>query len=146
MNKIIVCDIDGTIADIEHRRHFVRTKPRNWPAFNKAMVHDTPHTDIIWLYKLMQDADCTMLIASGRGEEDRAKTESWLAAQDIKWVKLYMRPAKDSRRDDIIKAEILEQIRTEFGEPYMWIDDRQQVVDAIRAAGIRVLQVAPGDF
>lgn len=146
MTKVIVFDIDGTIADIEHRRHFVRSKPRNWPAFNRAMVHDTPYPDIIWLFNVLKAAGCTMLIASGRGSEDRAKTETWLANNGIVYEKLYMRPAKDSRADNIIKAEIIEQIRTEYGEPYLWFDDRNQVVDAIRAAGVRVLQVAPGDF
>lgn len=145
--KIVIFDIDGTLANIEHRRGFVQNKPKNWPAFNKAMVHDTPHDDVIWLFKLMQgEADTVMLVASGRGEEDRVKTETWLAAQEVKPVKLYMRPAKDSRRDDIIKEEILAQIRAEFGEPYMAVDDRNQVVEMWRRNGVRCLQVAPGDF
>jgi len=146
MTKIVIFDIDGTLANIAHRRHFVRTKPRNWPAFNKAMVHDTPHDDIIWLYKMLQETGCTMLIASGRGEEDRTKTEVWLMEQGITYKKLYMRPAKDSRADNIIKGEILEQIRAEHGEPHMVFDDRNQVVDMWRANGVRCLQVAPGDF
>jgi phosphoglycolate phosphatase-like HAD superfamily hydrolase len=145
--KIVIFDIDGTLANIEHRRAFVRDKPKNWPAFNKAMVNDTPHDDVIWLFKLMQnEPDTIMLVASGRGEEDREKTEKWLLEQRVVYQKLYMRPAKDSRRDDIIKEEILAQIRAEFGEPYMAIDDRNQVVDMWRRNGLRCLQVAPGDF
>ena len=145
--KIIICDIDGTLADIEHRRAFVRTKPKNWPAFNRAMVHDTPHTDIIWLFQVLQEQSGTvMLLASGRGEEDRTKTEKWLAEQNIHYTQLFMRPAKDSRSDDIIKKEILEQVRVEYGEPFMVFDDRNQVVDMWRENGVRCCQVAPGDF
>jgi hypothetical protein len=57
-----------------------------------------------------------------------------------------MRRAKDYRADSIVKTELLDQIRQWHGEPFVWLDDRNQVVDAIRAAGVRVLQCAPGDF
>jgi hypothetical protein len=26
----VIFDIDGTLADPEHRRHYVRVKPKNW--------------------------------------------------------------------------------------------------------------------
>ena len=38
MNKVIVFDIDGTLANIEHRRAFVATKPKNWKAFTAALI------------------------------------------------------------------------------------------------------------
>jgi len=41
---------------------------------------------------------------------------------------------------------LLEQIRDEWGEPFLWFDDRNRVVDAMREEGIRVLQVQPGNF
>jgi len=144
--KVIVFDVDGTLANCEHRRHFVASKPKNWGAFNRAMKHDQPHDDIIWLFKLMEAAGNTMIIASGRGDEDRQVTTDWLAALGMVPTAIYMRPAKDYRSDDLIKAELLEQIRANHGEPYMVIDDRNQVVDMWRANGVRCLQVAPGDF
>ncbi len=64
----------------------------------------------------------------------------------VRFDKLFMRSEKDYRADNIVKVELLAQIREQFGEPYLWFDDRKQVVDAIRAEGVRVLQVAPGDF
>ncbi len=145
--KVVIFDIDGTLANIAHRQKFVRQKPKRWDLFNKAIPNDTPHSDILWLFSLMaKEPDTTMIVASGRGEEDRAVTEQWLAEAGILYAKLYMRPARDYRRDDIIKGEILEQIRSEFGEPYMAVDDRNGVVDMWRSNGIRCLQVAPGDF
>ena len=57
-----------------------------------------------------------------------------------------MRAEKDNRKDSIVKVELLQQIRKDYGEPFLWFDDRSQVVNAIRAQGVRVLQVAPGDF
>ena len=41
--KHIIFDIDGTIADVEHRRKFVDGSQQvDWPAFKAATVHDTP--------------------------------------------------------------------------------------------------------
>ena len=95
---------------------------------------------------LQEQRDTMMLIASGRGEDDRAKTEKWLTDHHIYFEVLYMRPAKDMRPDNIIKYEILEEIRSTHGEPFMVFDDRNQVVDMWRENGVRCVQVAPGDF
>ena len=35
--KAVIVDIDGTISDVEHRRHHLMAKPKNWKAFNAAM-------------------------------------------------------------------------------------------------------------
>jgi hypothetical protein len=145
--KVIVFDVDGTLSNASHRQHHVRQKPKRWDLFNKGIPHDTPHNDIIWLFNVLRNnPETIMLIASGRGEENRPETEKWFAEHKIQCEKLYMRKSKDSRPDNIVKKEILDQIRDEFGEPYLWFDDRNQVVDAIRSEGIRVLQVAPGQF
>lgn len=147
MKKVIIFDIDGTLANIEHRRKHVSDGKKNWPAFNREMVHDTPYMDICWMFRTLQaQRDTTMLIASGRGEEDRDKTTKWLVDNHIHFEGLYMRPAKDKRPDNIIKYEILEEIRSAYGEPFLWFDDRNQVVNEIRSHGVRVLQVAPGNF
>lgn len=147
MTKIIVFDIDGTLANIEHRRAFVATKPKNWKAFNAGIVNDTPHEDIVELASMLVfSCGNTLLLCSGRGEEHRDVTAWQMNEFGVPYSKLYMRPAKDHRPDDIIKVELLQQIRAEFGEPFLWFDDRSRVVNAIRAEGVRVLQVAPGDF
>lgn len=146
MTKVIVFDIDGTLANIEHRRSYIATKPKNWKAFNAGIVNDTPHEDIVWLTKVFASRLDAVILCSGRGEEHRDVTEKQMSDFGVHFRKLFMRPAKDHRQDYIIKVELLQQIRAEFGEPFLWFDDRSQVVDAIRAEGVRVLQVAPGDF
>lgn len=145
-NKIVVFDIDGTLADVDHRRQWITSKPKNWKAWNAAMPKDGLHEPIALLLQLAQDAGAKIVLASGRGDENRDVTEQWLWKFDIRPDALYMRKAGDYRKDDIVKLEILEQIRAEHGEPFLWFDDRDQVVAAIRGAGVRVLQVADGNF
>jgi hypothetical protein len=147
MTKVIVVfDIDGTLANIEHRRSFVATKPKNWKAFTAGIPNDTPHQDIVDLANLFMDNGSYIILCSGRGEESREVTEQQMDNFSVTYHQLYMRPAKDHRPDDIIKVELLQQIRKDWGNPTYWFDDRTRVVNAIRAEGVRVLQVAPGDF
>jgi hypothetical protein len=146
MTKIIVFDIDGTLANVEHRRQFVASRPKNWAAWNAGMLKDTVHEDIVFILDTFRDTGDIVILCSGRGEETREDTEWWLEDNGIRFEALFMRKAKDYRKDSIVKVELLQQIREQFGEPFLWFDDRTQVVDAIRAEGIRVLQVAPGDF
>lgn len=145
----IIFDIDGTLSCLDHRIQWVRSKPKNWPAFNRAMKDDTPNWDIVWLLRTFHAAGVTILISSGRSEDDRLVTENWLdnvANISGLYSKLYMRASKDNRRDDIVKSEILDQMRTDGYNPTMAVDDRDQVVAMFRSRGLRVLQVAPGNF
>lgn len=57
-----------------------------------------------------------------------------------------MRRAGDHRGDDIIKLELLTQIKADGFDPIMAFEDRSRVVRAWRSAGIPCAQVAEGDF
>jgi len=147
MKKIVVFDIDGTLANVDHRRPFISTKPKNWAAWNAAMSLDTVNEDIRWMLFCFQSIpDVRIIICSGRSDDTREVTENWLKDNEIMCDHLYMRRAGDYRQDNIVKVELLQEIRYDYGNPWLWIDDRDQVVKAIRAEGVRVLQVAPGDF
>jgi len=147
VGKVIVFDLDGTICNVDHRRHWVASKPKNWAAWNAGIPLDTVNEDIVWMLNSFMDAgDTRIILASGRGNEHRAVTEKWLSDNHVYYDSLYMRAEKDNRKDSEVKGELLHDITRDWGWPWLWIDDRQQVVDTIRNMGVRVLQVAPGDF
>jgi len=145
--KVIVFDLDGTICNVEHRRHWVASKPKNWPAWDAGLPNDTPNEEIVWMLNNFADNPVTRIVlCSGRDSQLREATEAWLSKHSIFYNALYMIASGDNRKDSIVKVELLNDIQRDYGWPWLWVDDRQQVVDAIREQGIRVLQVAPGDF
>lgn len=149
MQKCVIFDVDGTLADCQHRVHWVRSKPKNWAAFNRGMSSDGVHQDVCDLLRMFHASGWTILIATGRSEDDRAVTENWLgnvAGLGGLWTRLYMRASLDYRSDDVVKGEILDQMIQDGFAPTVAIDDRNQVVNMFRNRGLRVLQVAPGDF
>lgn len=154
--RTIIFDIDGTLADVAHRRHHVASKPKNWPAFFAAMDKDPPVKNVVeFCQQVLRRMVCKVVYCSGRGEEYRTVTEAWLREHVYKglfsnWdtaaIDLRMRPAKDSRDDRIIKREMLDALRAEGHDIWFAVDDRQRVVDMWRENGVTVFQCAPGDF
>ena len=147
--KAILCDVDGTLANIVHRLHHIKQKPAHWGKFKQEAYSDEPYNDIVWLVRALAATGANILIVTARMEEEREVTTKWLdevAGLKHVYEKIYMRKQDDFREDSIIKKELLEQIKSEGYEPYMVIDDRNRVVKMWRDFGLRCLQVREGDF
>lgn len=144
--KTAIFDIDGTIADLSHRRHFIATKPKNYAAFHKGASNDTPIWPVINVLKALHAAGYKIVLCSGRDGDFKQRTVDWLAKHEVPYDALYIRAGKDYRADDIIKEELLDQILAAGYEPEIVFDDRNRVVDMWRKRGLKCAQVEPGDF
>ena len=143
---IIIFDLDGTLADIEYRRHLVTNGNTDWDKFYKLCVNDAPNMPVVEIYKTLQKSGkYTMAILSGRGEIAKKETTEWLKENYIKYDILKMRPKGDYTPDEILKLGWLKELQEE--EMIICVfDDRQKVVDMWRKQGLICLQVAKGDF
>jgi len=139
-----IFDIDGTLADCSHRVHHIQKQPKDWTAFFAEVRDDKPIWHIVNLATRLVYA-IPVVFVSGRSDECREATAAWLD-QNVFSGPLFMRRAGDHRDDDVVKIEILAEVRAAGYEPIMAFDDRDRVVAAWRAAGIPCAQVAPGDF
>lgn len=143
--NIVIFDIDGTLANGEHRQQFVRAKPKNWPAYNKRMSDDGIHQHVKDIYDALTFMDVhDIYIVSGREEIFRDVTEKWLRDNGIiGYMALYMRPKNDYRSDDIIKEEILNK-HFDKSRILCVFDDRPRVIRMWRKNGIPVLDCGLG--
>ncbi len=147
MNATVLFDIDGTLADIQHRRHFVSGDKSDWKSFNSRMGDDTPNWPVVSLYQtLWESQKYNLILISGRREESRKATETWLIWNSIPFDRLLMRPLGDFRSDVEVKQDILNQLLDEGLEISFVVDDRDSVVEMWRSNGITCLQCAEGDF
>ena len=145
--KTILFDIDGTIADIQHRRPFLEGERADWKSFNAAMGNDKPNSAVIGLYKtLWKSGDYEIILVTRRMEESRKLTEQWLSWNEIPFQEIRMRQSGDCRADYVIKEEILRNLQSEGKDILFVVDDRQQVVDMWRRNGVACFQCAEGDF
>lgn len=147
MPYTIICDLDGTIADCDHRLGFIRNKPKNWKAFFAGVKNDKVHMDILFMVQAMLSRGATVILATGRPEKTRADTEEWLEKIGfVGWKKLYMRKDGDFRQDVIVKKEFLVEMEDDGFFPTIAIEDRTPVVQMWRDMGLRCIQVERGDF
>lgn len=144
--KTYLVDIDGTLADNEHRLHYITNDHKDWSAWHAEAHADKPITEIVELVKLGYISGIRIVLCTGRDEKCRADTVDWLIRNDIPFNALYMRPKGDRRDDDIVKYELLQQIRQDGYDPVLVFEDRTRVVSMWRDQGLRCLQVAEGDF
>lgn len=142
----VIFDIDGTIADVEHRRPYLLSEKPDWKAFNAAIGDDAIHANILRLLRTMRAAGNAIVLCSGRDGGFRRLTELWLTFNQIHYDGLYMRAAGDHRKDHVVKTELLDQIIADGFRPWLVVDDRSSVVAAWRARGLTCLQCAEGDF
>ena len=152
----IIFDLDGTLADCEHRRHLVRKDRKDpmWQQFYQQCGKDTPIEHTIEVFRtLTWDGNHDVRIWSGRCESTRQITVGWL----LDWVTaeagrfqrgdwLRMRPIGNTDPDDVLKEAWLDMSIAAGWRPDLVFDDRNKVVAMWRRRGIPCFQVAPGDF
>jgi len=142
----IIFDIDGTLMDISHRKQFVESKPKDWNSFREETPNDTPIKEVFQIAIALQKAGHNIIIASGRNKSQRAVTMKQLMKEGLVFIDLFMRSDTDYRSDVVLKREMLGAMRRKGLDPKMVFDDRDSVVQMWRDEGLRVAQVAPGDF
>lgn len=135
----VVFDLDGTLADVSHRVHFVRNGNRDWNSFFAACVNDVPVPHVVASCRAHLAAGHKVRVWSARSDKVRAETERWLADAGIDPCYLqHMRAEGDNTPDVALKRYWLSLEPT---PPDLIYDDRQRVVDMWRAEGIPCFQV-----
>jgi hypothetical protein len=145
-----IVDIDGTIADTQHRQWTLEGKcqQKNWELFFNMAKDDKPMPH---MQQLLQDLTAMgrtrIIYTTGRPERLRLLTTNWLIEHGFPYPRhMYMRADGDRRPDHVIKLLMLEEIRLNWPLITMAFDDRNSVVEMWRMAGIPCAQTAPGDF
>ncbi len=139
--RFFVFDLDGTLANTDHRAHLVAAK--DWRGYFAACDLDPPHAHVIAVAHALINAGHRVEIWSGRSDEVRDKTEAWLAEHGLGGIPLRMRQAGDYTPDEVLKRQwLIDADRI----PDMIFDDRAKVVRMWRAMGVPCAQVAPGEF
>lgn len=140
--QVVIFDLDGTLADINHRLHHIENGNKNWDAFYAACPNDGPKEPIIELARMCDDAGHTIIISSGRSENVRQETIDWLNKYKINYSALHMRPNACFVPDQQLKKVWLEQGLFGPKENILFVvEDRDRMVEMWRKAGLTCLQV-----
>lgn len=142
---IIIVDLDGTLANVDHRVTYVQKDPPDWESFNALMMHDEVN---LWCHELiasMRQRGHGVFLVTGRGERQRQICVDWLKSKSVAYEGLFMRAANDTRPDAVIKEEIYQKELAHY-EALFVVEDRSSVVQMWRKLGLTCLQCADGNF
>ena len=145
---IVLCDLDGTLCDIKHRLHFVKNLPegqkKDWRSFFAGIAADGLRQEVFdMVFKYHTDGH-EVFFVSARPEDHRKPTELWLQGKAVGFHKaLFMRPARDTREDTLVKAEMFDKYFKNLPVEAV-IDDRPSVIRMWREKGLNVIDVGSG--
>ena len=142
--KVVICDMDGTLADPTHRLKYAKGEEKNWDHFFALAALDTPRKDVIeQAAKIKRDSGARLMIVSARPEKYRNDTLGWLAGQGISPDILIMREDNDKRQDTEVKADIFDKYLKNLAIVALF-DDRPSVIRMWREKGVNVIDVGKG--
>ncbi len=146
--RVVICDLDGTLCDISHRLHFVKdVEKKDWKSFHEALSNDSLRKDVLTqVLKTLKEHNAKLIFVSGRPEDYRETTQKWLDSFfpfTSDYEVLFMRPKNDKREDTIIKSEIFERYLKNLNVVKIF-DDRPSIVRMWREKGLDVEDVGSG--
>jgi phosphoglycolate phosphatase-like HAD superfamily hydrolase len=153
---LYIFDLDGTLANAEHRLHHIQGEQKDWRAFFAACGEDEPIQQTIATFRALRDGGAECWIWTGRSDEVEAQTVQWLRKHGVLDLidrisgapeRLTMRKAGDHTPDHKLKFGWLADLEPpERRRLTAVFEDRDAVVRMWRDAGVTCFQVAPGAF
>jgi len=146
--KIVIFDIDGTLADSSKRVHYILPKDggkKNWKAFMDEAKYDEPHPHVVSLNKMYFNAGYHVVLLTGREASRRQDTLDWLNKEGVIFHALIMRLTSDYGKDNLVKKALLESYleanNFDASQIEVLYEDRLHVAETWREMGLPVFLV-----
>ena len=145
---VAIFDIDGTIANSDHRSYLVDgSQKKDHEKYFTLVGLDTPIQVVIDWANACYAAGMTVLLVSGRPTgRPGIDTVNWLAKHNVHYHHIFTRNGGDYRLDDIVKQEILDKLLIWIRKDQIQfcVDDRPRVIRMWKANGLKVYDVGHG--
>jgi hypothetical protein len=136
---IAVIDLDGVLADVRHRLHFLESAPKDWDGFFAGIPDDAVLQEgRAVVDQLVRDHE--LIYLTGRPEATRPETEAWLNQHGLPPARLIMRRPRDRRPARLTKPALLRDLVADGRRVAVVVDDDPKVWDALERAGWPVLR------
>lgn len=136
--RAVVFDLDGTLADTSDPNAHHKTNHEGFRSHARAA--DAIPEMVKKVRKAKEDGR-DVVILTARSAHYRTDTKSWLNEHGIPYDGLYMRPTDDTRKDKVVKRDLLtEQVLPNFDVKKAY-DDKSKNVKMFRKEGIKAKKV-----
>ena len=138
-----VFDIDGVLANNQHRLGYITGKQKNWPAYHSAAKRDTPLPGGLALAKLLA-ADAPVLAVTGRPHRLLDVTRGWFDDHGDGFAphEIITRADVDHRPNHVFKVDVAQWLNDAGWTVRLWVDDNPRVLAPLTQVGVPTLIVA----
>lgn len=145
----VLCDLDGTLADITHRLMYAKGETKNWGEFFARIPHDVLREDVAGIVSDYARQGYDIIFLSARPETYKKQTLVWLIKHMENrlpngFLSIIMRRSNDKRPDVEVKQDLLNLHFPDRSLIKIVIDDRPSVIRMWRESGLTVLDVGKG--
>lgn len=142
-DKVFICDIDWTLANLEHRLHFLEWEKKDHGWFYANVWWDSPIQPVIDVINQLTLYNVIILVSWRRNQTYR-DTKNWLHKYGVKYDYLLMRWGWDRRPDTEVKESIYNKCLKNLNIVGVF-DDRPSVVAKWRKLGLFVFNCQQGN-
>ena len=153
---VAIVDIDGTLANFNHRLYFIEQVPKDYDSFYGCVLDDNPIWSIWNAVDKLKTAGWIVIVLSGRPTCVGWETNEWLcrnvdATRHMPFAinpdYLFMRNAGDHRPDNEVKRELMDMMFAaglKKDAIKIVLDDRDSVCAVWREMDLPLVQVSNG--
>ena len=138
--NIVICDIDGTIANNDHRQHLLKNF-KDWDKFFSQLHLDKPIYEIIDKVIGLNNKGKKIIFITGRPEKYREQTLKWLKNFFNFNFCLIMRSDDDLRSKVLIKEELF-KLHFQQNEVFIVFENDQDLINLWKKLDLNVFQVS----
>ena len=130
-------DIDGTVGDDQHRKHYVEGDKPDFDTYHEQAVKDNPHDYIMRFLRSASAHGHAVVFVTERPEKFRETTQKWLEIHMRgSGFTLMMRPDNEFMPSTELKIGWLTGARLGGAEPSMVIEDNDATLRAFQREGV----------
>lgn len=144
MKDIILFDLDGTLVNIDHRKHIIDASDPDWDAFEKECIHDSPIEATIMAAQGFIATRKQVWVWTGRSDLVLRETEKQLQVFGVPYHQLLMRPHGDLHTTSELKRGWLNNSPVQRDRVLCAYDDDPYIISMLRAEGLDCFHVREG--
>jgi hypothetical protein len=142
---IVVFDIDGTIADLSHREHFIEEKGKeDWDSFfsEAQLLEDKPIKSSVDGFNAFVELSDKSFIISARPKRTLDVTEEWLLGNgfniDNVFGNIILRPDNLQVRSHEFKETVFKEfiLNKNIDDFFIFIDDQENNLEMFSKYGV----------
>lgn len=147
--KVVIFDVDGTLADHSNRLVYLQQKPKDYKSYYsaEAILDCKPISSVVEWAQGTHFGGYYNIIVSGRPMDIAGNaTCQWLENNQVPYNHIFMRNGGDFRDDTLVKQEILDKLLKWVSKDQILfaVDDRPRIVRMWKENGITCYNVGDG--